>query len=214
MKLFDFLKNYLTNNIFYSLSVNSKIDEYPKLKALLFNGEETSTQRTKELDLLYKTHSGLKNISNYLTMLCDEDVSPSIADRELMISDTILIKYGSNWEHILNAYLKQYEPLENYDMHEDENQNTNITITTNGDNNTFGFNTESEDGIPASKSEITQTTDGKFNDNYRQLHRHGNVGVTTSQQMLLSELSLRSYDVIERMFTDLDDLFTRAYRYV
>ena len=89
---------------------------------------------------------------------------------------------------------------------EDENVNTDITNTSNGSSNVFGFNTESEDGVPDGKNEVSNTTSGKFKDNYRQLKRAGNIGVTTSQQMLESELQIRKNIFIETVMNDIDSI--------
>jgi len=46
----------------------------------------------------------------------------------------------------------------------------------------------------------------------RDLTRHGNIGVTTSQQMLESELNIRAYRFFEKMFEDIDSVLAlRVY---
>ena len=74
----------------------------------------------------------------------------------------------------------------------------------------------------------TETVTGSKNDNYKDstssgtesktesstdtetgtetLTRHGNIGVTTSQQMLESEIKLRQYNFIEEMYKDIDSI--------
>lgn len=148
----------------------------------------------------YVSHSGEKYASKfYLTML---DHNKDIT----YIANIIYNRFSEKWKHIYDAMMKEYNPLENYSMVEDENVNTDITNTSNGSSNVFGFNTQSDDGVPDGKNEVSNTTSGKFKDNYRQLKRAGNIGVTTSQQMLESELEIRKNIFIETVMNDIDSI--------
>ena len=42
----------------------------------------------------------------------------------------------------------------------------------------------------------------------RELTRKGNIGVTTTQQMINSELELREYNLIEVIYSDIDSILT------
>lgn len=57
--------------------------------------------------------------------------------------------------------------------------------------------------------DITEKTDYNNNEN-RTLKRHGNIGVTTSQQMIESELELRKKFFFEIVFRDIDHYLTLA----
>ena len=148
----------------------------------------------------YVSHSGEKYASKfYLTMLeHNKDIT--------YIANIIYNRFSEKWKRIYDAMMKEYNPIENYSMVEDENINTNITNTSNGSSNVFGFNTESEDGVSHNKNEVSNTTTGNFNDNHRQLKRAGNIGVTTSQQMLESELEIRKNIFIETVMNDIDSI--------
>lgn len=67
-----------------------------------------------------------------------------------------------------------------------------VTVTGDKDDNVT-TNTNNDLGSVTS----TQTGNEK-------LTRHGNIGVTTSQQMLQSELDLRQYDFYEKLMLDVD----------
>lgn len=148
----------------------------------------------------YVSHSGEKYASRfYLTMIDhNKDIS--------YIANIIYNRFSEKWKHIYDAMMLEYNPLENYSMQEDENVNTDITNTSNGSSNVFGFNTDSEDGVSDSKNEVSSTTSGKFDDNHRKLTRSGNIGVTTSQQMLESELEIRKNIFIEMVMNDIDSI--------
>lgn len=111
---------------------------------------------------------------------------------------TIIInRFSKNWISIYNAYITEYEPLENYSMVEQENVNAKNTQT----NSNKGFN--SSDFVETTKS----VNESDSTDNQRDLTRSGNIGVTTSQQMLQSEIELRKFDLWKRIFYDIDSIY-------
>lgn len=176
------------------------------------------------LDMEYYLHrSGDKEISiMYKRYLGIEDAPiTSIGIKDLLMK-TIVKKFSLSWNKIWDALTTNYRPLENYDMEQTETpditkerntkSNTKITNTNEIDSsqqNVFGFN--SSDAVPSTSQEgkNTTTTEGNEDDNntweeetetgIRGLTRHGNIGVTTSQQMLLSEVDLRT----KTIFTDI-----------
>lgn len=132
-----------------------------------------------------------------------------------------------SWQHMADALYKAYEPLENYDRHEewtDEGTRTdNLTEKNNGgmtgsgsvSETTGGNITTSKKGynsggwVAGEKQDSTgsvsnTTTDSTTTNNTRTNtgtvgnkgeHKgriHGNVGVTTAQEMLESEIKLRA----------------------
>ena len=139
-------------------------------------------------------------------------------------------RYGENWERIYTAYFSaEYNPLENYDMTQTRtpNLNTNTTakrkqettVNTSGSTSIVPFNETqptltgqtSGDSVTTednTKNEIETDTSETGTDT---LTRHGNIGVTTSQQMLQSELDLRKLDFIKMIFRDIDRVLFRNY---
>lgn len=182
------------------------------------------------------------------------DLEPIVTDESLfkrMIDNFFNVKYDS-YTHIYNALQEEYNPLHNYDRHEDrsENKNTvtkdvninstkdveiikddntttttvkednkrvqedkvsaynstsyqpNTTSTIANDNTTT--NTVKEDNHRNDTRTIDSTDDRDVNveDTYKTAnHLYGNIGVTTSQQMLESEISLRSQNNIYELIS-------------
>lgn len=107
---------------------------------------------------------------------------------------------------------------------------TNSKLKTDGSSsgNVYGFGSSAS--TPLNEGESSQTTQGSKDDNYtdserretgtrsvsgssgeteketgtRRLTRSGNIGVTTSQQMLQSEIELRKFDFLEEVFKCFD----------
>lgn len=139
-------------------------------------------------------------------------------------------RFGDNWEAIYKAYFATpYRPLENYDMEQVRTpllDTTNTTtrkqdtkVETGGTTSVVPFNSttptqtsastgESETTEEKTKNEIEGKVEERGTDT---LTRHGNIGVTTSQQMLQSELDLRKLDFQKLIFRDIEKILFRDY---
>lgn len=65
--------------------------------------------------------------------------------------------------------------------------------------------------VTAQKNDIKDVKDGTHTENSSQdrtLSRHGNIGVTTSQQMINSEIELWQWDFFSGVFKDIDKILT------
>lgn len=179
--------------------------------------EFITTNNQEELDIdYYLSHSGKKYISNLFDTLLD--IYPD-QDPLIKLSKIIENRYKEKWIRIYNAMIEEYKPLENYSMLEVETPNLEdhrVTkldqdLINESDLNDYGFN--SNDPVPISHNvnKITGSGDKNKTDETinrtgtRTLTRSGNIGVTTSQQMLESEIKLRAlYNMIEIIFNDVD----------
>ena len=155
------------------------------------------------------------------------------------LAKVIWDKFGDAWTHIYDALTAQYNPIENYSMLEettpdltdefgvsddyqtsrDRNVNTNVDTETGlygfnsttsvptGTGNTSGSaldNTENETETQTGSRIETHT--GKTT-----VERSGNIGTTTSQMMVQSELDLRIKNHMEDIiFNDVDQILTTA----
>ena len=139
-------------------------------------------------------------------------------------------RFGANWEKIYAAYFTaQYNPLENYDMeqqrtpylkYQTSTKRTQDTKTeTSGKTKIVPFNatTSTLTGETEGDSETTEeNTDNQIDSSSSEtgnekLTRHGNIGVTTSQQMLEAEINVRNLDFQKRIFTDIGKIFFRNF---
>lgn len=180
--------------------------------------EFITNENQEELDLdYYLSHSGNKIISNLYNNILEHYPND---DPLVKLSKIIESRYKDKWIRVYNALVEeQYKPLENYSMVEVETpdlQDHRVTkvdqdLTNETDLNDYGFN--SQDPVPTSKN--TNRLTGSGDDNKtdetidhtgtRELTRSGNIGVTTSQQMLESEIKLRAfYNMIDILFNDVD----------
>lgn len=183
------------NNVIQSLG-----DKYNALKSF-FND--------KNLDM---------NTEYYLNWSFDKLLSP-MAEKLLLYSNNdvdvmhdtvarvIVNKNIDNWLRVYEAYFnEQYNPIHNYDMEEDENVASKVTVENEVDLNTYGF--DSSQPTPTNKNSQSNTQTQDFNDNKRKLTRKGNIGVTTTQKMLEDEISLRRFKFINSIYKDVDKSYT------
>lgn len=184
-----------------------------------------------DLDVkLYLEHSGSKKLSPYyLRLLALKEQDESI-DVLSYIAKNVIMTYVDKWNKLYNAVIdSDYAPLDNYNMEQvetpditrekDVEVNTKMKTTTSGDSTSsvHGFNsvvavpsTENEAG---SEVEVEGTSDDNNSHEVesetgtRTLTRRGNIGVTTSQQMLESEIKLRSdYNFIKALLDDVSEI--------
>lgn len=138
-----------------------------------------------------------------------------------------------NWERVYNALFSDYNPIENYRMIENEEtdgdtkRETNLSVSgSNSESNSNerkfnGFNTDSpkvvESSNGSSSGSNSQSTLGSEENNVDTLHnereltRSGNIGVTTSQQMIESEINLRKHKFLNIVYADIDKLLFLSY---
>lgn len=163
----------------------------------------------------YLVHSGSKYVScvyERIQKLID-DGKLSHASVEQYLASSIINKFRDSWNKIYDAITTNYSPLENYDMAQTETPNVTHTKTVKQklttENDAFGFNSTEPVHQTKSTASGTKLDNEETNSETgtRGLTRHGNIGVTTSQQMLQSEIDLRSnYQFVEQLFNDVDSI--------
>lgn len=200
-KLIDVFPDWMTNGIFTALN---QLD-------VPWKNEITADL----LDLHYfGNHSGEKIISPLIHKLLDENGNLTQA-RILTIANILFTQNKNQWERLYSLYKLEYNPIENYSMVESEDGSdtrtdnfTNTNQSTNTDQQ-WAFNSADWNNVNKSQNDTEATNNGtSTNQNTRTLTRSGNIGVTTSQQMMQSEIDLWQWNFIETLFNDVDKLLT------
>lgn len=133
---------------------------------------------------------------------------------------------AATFQRWVDALAIEYAPLENYDRHEDWTD----TLDSDGSSNTTGTNDTSTSGTvttdvsaydsssyqPKDKVTSSETVDNDTterntstldNEGVHTGRIHGNIGVTTSQQMLEAELDLGYWNIYSRI----TDMFLKEF---
>lgn len=235
------------------------------------------------------SHSGDKNISPIVYKFLNSDESENMRER---LASAIYTMFNEKWSRLWLAFQQEYNPINNYDMVENEtisettdntethtgtdttaHTGTATTTHTGTDTNTrTGSETETHTGTDTTETSgtnenevsafnsstyqdsekvtnsetnenekdltdtrtynnvtdtntqnlteqgtqnltdqttknLTDNMDGQ-KDTERELTRSGNIGVTTTQQMLTSEIELRKWLYYNSVFNDIDSILT------
>ena len=176
----------------------------------------------------YLNVSGEKIISPLVRKLLDDDGTLSDGNKEGIVGIIYALK-APYWAKQWATLSTQYNPIENYSMTEtmtdDETVSEYGRVHTREDNlkdesktAVYGFN--SSDPSDTGAGETTRTGVVTDRDSGEDTHtrnygltRSGNIGVTTSQQMLQSERDLWKWNFFrDVVFPDLDEILTlRVY---
>lgn len=163
----------------------------------------------------YLNHSGDKLISKMYQSLIDEsETEPYNVGLKAELMNIIVSKFGDKWNRIYDVFVQEiYKPLENYDMTQKETPNIthtkNVKSDLKTDNDLYGFNSSS--AVPVSKSTVSgaklDNEETNAETGTRDLTRHGNIGVTTTQQMMQSEIDLRNnFTFMNQIMDDTDSI--------
>ena len=186
-----------------------------------FLWDDLTEQELSALSTDYYYRSLYRRTTTIVDHLYETNPSTFLAN----IAEHIAYRFGDNFQKLYAVYFNgDYNPLHNYDMEEirtpeldttiDSDAKTKITTTT--ELNQYGFN--STDPVPTDKN--TATTEGEKNDNATHskteergkdtLTRKGNIGVLSSQKLLIEELNLRKYDYWKEVFILIDKILVRG----
>ena len=177
-----------------------------------------------ELNLEYFGNiSGSKGISPLVSKMLTDGILEDSSRQSLAL--LISSKFKVNWTRLWNAEIAVYDPVHNYDMHEEgtrtgnnRNESQSTDVTQHGRSNTsryshYGFNSQSSN--PSDEDVTTEggTTNLNRNgsvdytiDEGTTLHRYGNIGVTTNQQMIEAERSIRMWNYFNSVYKDIDSV--------
>lgn len=140
-------------------------------------------------------------------------------------------QWCAKWQNAIDKWCEalqiKYDPLNNYDRTEewtttDDSQGTSHDVshsTGSGDTtntvsayNVNDFSNDSKDATTSQADTTSDTTMTNSNTNVRRGRAFGNVGVTTSQQMLESELNVVEWNLINKITEKfLDEFCIQVY---
>ena len=198
---------------------------FATLTGVPWDDEETVDKIALDIEY-FGNHSGLKESSPLVEKMTDWPNDEQLSSVEIgRLQQIIINKFSVSWRKIWDALIVDYNPIENYNMTEKttpgvittRKENTDINVVNSANGNVYGFNSSS--AVPASTSGGNSHTTGDKAKNYSEesktgfdkLERTGNIGTTTSQMMVESELNLRKHHFFDIVFADVDTILAINY---
>ena len=155
--------------------------------------------------------------------VCIQNILMQCDEKELLYPDSAFMieaigmwakKWNRTFQKWIDVLSMEYNPLENYDRQEAWSDSTSTSESNSasasdsatnsnfGDTSAFNVSTYS----PESKAEVNTTASSTSHASSNQFeqsgHRgriHGNIGVTTTQQMLESELEVDRFNIYDEI---------------
>lgn len=140
-----------------------------------------------------------------------------IEDTSKKIADIIKMKYLFGWNKLADAMFSAYNPINNYDMVEKRNTDfEEHTVTDSSEtvtNKYSGFNADEMKDVSESSTDgdIDTTKTDTGNKLTNELTRSGNIGVTSSQQLIESEYNLRKKNLLDLIYKNIDTILFIDY---
>ena len=126
------------------------------------------------------------------------------------------------WQRVQKALTLEYNPIENYDRFSEWTRENDEDSTLSGSTSTSseagnersvqGFDSEQfepaekSDSSSSAKSSDSSTGKVKRSETYNE-HTHGNIGVTTSQQMLMAEIDVAEINIYDYICKDFREYY-------
>lgn len=194
------------------IDCNSYNDIFTKLKTK-YNPSYLENVDTSILDFDFLMNYGRREIPCLLESKTSDDIVTIIYNR-----------FNEQWNRAYDVLFSQYNPIENYNMDEHVYETGEIKNTNDGESSSnnkqevisgiYGFNsvgsTDSDNTSSNAQGSSNSKNTSKTSFDNRDTHttRSGNIGVTTTQQMIESELKIRSIDLIRGYFDSISKILT------
>lgn len=183
---------------------NYNMTETEKITSSNENTDTITTNTTNSNDVT-ETNTGTNTANDSENTTGKNTITDSrtIAENNNVTNNNSL--YGFNSASGVNA--DSQNGTETRDTTDNNTHNDDLKGTRTNEH-TENINTSK---VTAQKNDIKDVKDGTHTENGTQdrtLARHGNIGVTTSQQMLNSEIELWQWDFFSGVFKDIDKILT------
>lgn len=181
----------------------------------------TEFLQSADVEYIYQ-HAGERLISNMILKMyntIDKQLPSPHTERDVLeilitqLGGVLYNKYMFDWNKLHDAMFADYNPIQNYDSTEEITRSGDDKVSTNTDlkqtSKVSAFNSSvMQDNAEIDNSGLAANNYSKTDYNSKvKTTRYGNIGVTTSQQMIESEIELRKQNFLELIFNDVDNVF-------
>ena len=166
-------------------------------------------------------HAGERLISNFILKMYEtfRRLQPNETEENIIkqlmenLGGQIYTKYLQNWDKLQQAMFADYDPIQNYDSTEEITRSgddkTSVNTDTKQTSKVSAFNSATmQDNAEFDNSGLATNNYSKIDYNSKvKTTKKGNIGVTTSQQMIESEIQLRQQNFIDIIMIDIDKIW-------
>lgn len=190
------------------------------------------------LDLDYfGNHSGCKFVAPIIMNIIDQESLELIDSDRVLLATIIWTKFKEQWSRLWETNIVAYNPIHNYNMTDtrdlskgesdskisktDSVDTTEHGKTSEGTSFVYGLNNDDANGKPSDRSkseeggETSVTVDSTYSDDsvkaaseHEETSRSGNIGVTTTQNMLTQEREVWMWNFFEQIYKDIDSVLS------
>lgn len=141
-----------------------------------------------------------------------ENLLIELADLEILYPNpnTMKVAIGAwsktrvdSWNRMIEAFDAQYNPIHNFDRNEEWNDSGSASNEASSLQKVAGYN---QTGSLTDRNSATQTGSGNSASTHKG-HLFGNIGVTTTQEMIDAEMELRKKDMYSTIIREFQDKF-------
>lgn len=167
------------------------------INTLNFSGTWATLDNTTKIDWILKVEYRDKYLAEEFQTMENSDIN------------TFVAKFLENKASVLDKLYATtqltYDPIENYNMTESGSDSGASSASASGDNKSSSY-----DSLTPNLTDSNSSNSSAQSQSSHSLTRSGNIGVTTSQQMILQEREVAAYDFLHSVAEMIVEQFTQS----
>ena len=167
------------------------------INTLNFSGTWATLDNTTKIDWILKVEYRDKYLAEEFQTMENSDINVFVAK--------FLENKASVLDKLYATTQLTYDPIENYNMTESGSDSGASLASASADNKSTSY-----DSLTPNLTDSNSSNSSAQSQSSHSLTRSGNIGVTTSQQMILQEREVAAYDFLHNVAEMIVEQFTQS----
>lgn len=167
------------------------------INTLDFSGTWATLDNTTKIDWILKVEYRDKYLAEEFQTMENSDINTFVAK--------FLESKASVLDKLYATTQLTYDPIENYNMTESGSDSGTSSASASGDNKSTSY-----DSLTPNLTDSNSSSSSAQSQSSHSLTRSGNIGITTSQQMVLQEREVAAYDFLHSVAEMIVEQFTQS----
>ena len=167
------------------------------INTLNFSGTWATLDNTTKIDWILKVEYRDKYLAEEFQTMENSDINVFVA-KFLENKASVLDKLYATTQFV-------YDPIENYNMTESGSDSGASLASASADNKSTSYNS-----VTPNLTDSNSSSSSAQSQSSHSLTRSGNIGVTTSQQMILQEREVAAYNFLHNVAEMIIEQFTQS----